>query len=61
MDGIRIVLVFVEKLEHLLGVVITGFDVGLFPFMLRFGYQQHGVFWHVAVSLGCSRLHKCIR
>ena len=57
MDDIRIVFVEVEKLQHLFGVVIAGFDAmrRLLPFLLRFGNQQHGVFWHVALSLGCSR------
>lgn len=52
MDGIRIAFVVVEKLQQLLGVVIARFDAihRLLPLMLRFGNQQHGVFWYIVFS-----------
>ena len=52
MDGIRIVFVEVEELQHLVGVVIAGFNTmrELLSFMFRDGYQQHGVFWNIIFS-----------
>jgi hypothetical protein len=49
---IRIVFVEVEKLQHLFGIVIAGFDAmrRLHPCRLRFGNQQHGIFGNFIFS-----------
>ena len=52
MDGIRIVFVEFEKLQHLFGVVIAGLDAmrRLLPCLLRFRNQQHGIFGNFIFS-----------
>jgi len=49
-------------LENPNGIVIAGFDAGLFPFMLRLWNQQDGVFWNGSAPLyDCRPVHLLLR